>query len=69
VIIYGQEWCYQASADFYQLGYVDRNHWSSPYLIGRLVSAAGEAASMQTVCETEISAIIEQYPIYSRQDP
>jgi len=69
VIIYGEDWCYQASADFYQLGYVDRDHWSSPYLMGRLVSTAGEAAGTQTICDAEIAAIIQEHPIFSRHDP
>jgi hypothetical protein len=69
VIIYGQTWCFRAGADFYQLGYVDREHWSSPYLIGRLVGAAGEAAVGQSVCDAEIDAVIQQDPVLSRQDP
>jgi hypothetical protein len=69
VIIYGEDWCYRASADFYQLGYVDRDHWSSPYLMGRLVSTAGEAAGTQTICDAEIAAIIQEHPIFSRLDP
>lgn len=59
VIIYGQTWCYRAGPRFYQLGYVDRDHWSSPYLNGRLVSAAGEADGAPPVCEAEIAAILE----------
>jgi hypothetical protein len=69
VIIYGQDWCYRAGADSYQLGYVDRDHWSSPYLIGHVASAAGDTTGSLAICDAEIAAIVEQYPLYSQQDP
>lgn len=34
VIIYGEDWCYDGSVDYYRLGYLYREHWSSPNLIG-----------------------------------
>lgn len=59
VIIYGQDWCYLAGPDSYQLGFIDREHWSSPDLIGRLVSSAGTPAGTGSICAAEIAALEE----------
>jgi hypothetical protein len=56
VIIDGQDWCYASSGDGYQLGYVDRDHWSSPILVGRLASARGPAPA-EPLCAAEIAAL------------
>lgn len=42
VIIYGQDWCYDGGGDYYRLGYVDREHWSDPRLIGRIYRKKGD---------------------------
>jgi hypothetical protein len=57
VIINGQDWCYQAGDDYYQLGYVERDHWSSPILLGHLHAAQGEPATLQPLCAAEITAL------------
>jgi hypothetical protein len=63
-IMYGQDWCYLAGEDYYQLGYVDREHWSSPELIRRLYKSSGEAPETEAICAEEISALIQQESIY-----
>lgn len=62
VILYGQEWCYQGATDSYQLGFVDREHWSSPELFATVYKTQGAPADSSDLCEPEISVIKERYP-------
>ena len=43
-------------------GYVDREHWSDPRLIGRIHSSIGNSAASQPMCANEIDRLIDQYP-------
>jgi hypothetical protein len=61
-IIYGQNWCYDSDADYYRLGYVYREHWSAPYLIGTLHKAAGDVPDIQPLCREAVTKIQEQHP-------
>jgi hypothetical protein len=62
VILYGQEWCYQGATDSYQLGFVDREHWSSPELFATVYKTQGAPADSGDLCESEISVMKERYP-------
>jgi hypothetical protein len=64
VIIHGQDWCYQAGDSYYQLGYVNREHWSDPRLVGLLYSAEGIAPAGAELCGAEIAALQQRYPGY-----
>ena len=64
VIIHGQDWCYQAGDNYYQLGYVYRAHWSDPRLVGLLVSAQGAGPARAELCAAEIALIQQRYPGY-----
>ena len=59
VIIYGQDWCYDGGNDYYRLGYVDREHWSSPYLFGQTFRTWGEVPDLPAICEQEAITLIE----------
>lgn len=59
-IIYGQDWCYQAGEDYFQLGYVYREHWSSPELIRRTYKTAGKPPDPRGICAEEIEALIRR---------
>lgn len=61
VIIFGQSWCYDSGDDYYRLGYVDREHWSDPRLIGRIARATGNAPPDSRLCEQQIGALLERY--------
>ncbi len=65
VIIYGQAWCYESGDDYYRLGYVDREHWSDPRLIGRIYKAEGQSAQQSLMCEAEIATLQEADPFIS----
>lgn len=65
VIMHGQDWCYQSGAGYYRLGYVSRDHWSSPYLSVRVYQTAGAAPDHPALCEAETDAIIARESIFS----
>jgi len=62
MIIYGQDWCYESGEDYYRLGYIDRDHWSDPRLIGRLYSGAGEAPGSGQICLEQFATIKSKNP-------
>jgi hypothetical protein len=62
MIIYGQDWCYESSEDYYRLGYIDREHWSGPRLIGSLYSGAGEAPGSRQICLEQFATIKSKNP-------
>jgi hypothetical protein len=55
VIIYGQDWCYDGGDDYYRLGYVYREHWSDPRLIGRIYRTKGDVPDLHGMCEEEVT--------------
>ena len=67
VIIYGQDWCYDAGDDTYRLGYVYREHWSAPGLTGRIFSSEGEAPGLHPICDEEIAALRKRHPWMERR--
>jgi hypothetical protein len=68
VIIFGQGWCYDTDGASYRLGYVDRDHWSAPRLIGRVHKSAANSTESKPICANEIDRLINQYPdFFERQ--
>lgn len=61
-IIYGEEWCYDGGAGYYRLGYVDREHWSSPVVTGRVFKAVGSLPDLPGICAAEIAALHQRDP-------
>lgn len=59
LIINGQGWCYDGGADGYQLGYVDRDHWSSPTLSAHVYATAGATAALPPLCAAELAALAQ----------
>jgi hypothetical protein len=64
LIIYGQDWCYYGGKDYYRLGYVDRQHWSDPRLIGQIYITKGELPDLPPICRAEVTTIQNRYPDY-----
>jgi hypothetical protein len=64
VIIYGQEWCYDAGQDYYRIGYIYRQHWSDPRLIGKIHKTGGELPELPPMCEVEFVALQQSHPDY-----
>jgi hypothetical protein len=68
MIINGQDWCYEGGDDHYRLGYVDREHWSSPYLVRQVHKTAGEYLETGNFCEEGITRLIEIDPMLTVSD-
>ncbi len=66
MIIFGQDWCYVSDGTQYQFGYVFRDHWSSPNLVGHVSSATNSAedTGLTPLCEAEIAALHARDPGY-----
>ena len=62
VIIYGEKWCYEGGDDYYRLGYIYREHWSSPNLIGKTHKSQGDILDIQPLCKNEAAALMVLYP-------
>jgi hypothetical protein len=62
VIIFGQDWCYDGGEDYYRLGYVDREHWSAPHIIGQVYKSGGDVPDLPRVCEAEAAVLMKRYP-------
>ena len=62
IIIYGQNWCYDGGADYYRLGYVDREHWSSRHLTGQVFRTWGSVPDLPAICQQEATELIESRP-------
>lgn len=64
VLMNGVGWCYDAGEGYYRLGAIDREHWSSPILFGRLYGAAGEAPQSVPLCAQELVTLLRSLPEY-----
>lgn len=64
VIIYRQNWCYDGGDDYYRLGYVNRDHWSSPLLSGTIVDTQGQLPDLPRLCTQEVEELIAHWPNY-----
>ncbi len=51
-IIPGQDWCYQGGPDFYRLGFVYREYFSTPASV-RVYASAGQPPETDWPCKTE----------------
>ena len=64
MIIYGQDWCYESGDSYYRLGYIDREHWSDPRMIGHIYKTVGEVPDAQPMCKAEFNALQDHFPDY-----
>lgn len=66
MIIYGQDWCYHSGDNFYQLGYVSKEHWSSPILEGVVYTSQGNPVGEFALCEEQIADLKRSKPNFYR---
>jgi hypothetical protein len=64
VVLHGQDWCYQSDGDYYRLGAVNREHWSSPELYTTVYQAVGGTAKAGDLCQAAIAELRATYPGY-----
>jgi hypothetical protein len=61
VIINGQDWCYDGGDAYYRLGYVYREHWSSPLFTGQTYRTNGQVPDLASICDKEITALRKRF--------
>jgi hypothetical protein len=66
VIIYGQDWCYHSGDNFYQLGYVSKEHWYSPILEVVTYKSQGEPVGEFSLCADQIANLKRSKPNFYR---
>jgi hypothetical protein len=59
-----QNWCYEAGVDYYRLGAVYREHWSSPYREVRVYASAGDVPDGTWECDEKLAEAIAQSGFY-----
>ncbi|PWB77042.1 MAG: hypothetical protein C3F07_02675 [Anaerolineales bacterium] len=65
MIMPGQGWCYQGGSNYYRLGAVYREHWSSPYLEVRVYASAGNVPQGNWECDEKLAEVMSQNSFYS----
>lgn len=60
MIMPGQGWCYQGGSNYYRLGTVYREHWSSPYLNIRVYASAGNMPEGAWECDARLAEAMVQ---------
>jgi hypothetical protein len=68
VILYQQDWCYDAGENYFRLAFVDREHWSSPELFPHIYIEQGAVPPQPLPCQAEIQAIFDSQPDYYRKN-
>lgn len=59
VIIPGQDWCYDGTAEYYRLGYITRQHWSDPNVYEQLYASSAGAPEEPGVCHWQLRNLID----------
>jgi WD40 repeat protein len=64
MIMPGQGWCYQGGSNYYRLGAVYREHWSSPYREVRVYASGGNIPEETWECDEKLADAIAQSNFY-----
>jgi hypothetical protein len=59
-----QGWCYQGGSNYYRLGAVYREHWSSPYLEVRVYASGGNIPEGTWECDERLAEVMSQSSIF-----
>jgi hypothetical protein len=55
MIVRGEEWCYDAGPDYYRLGTLYREHWSSPEMTVRVYASTGNVPDGSWSCDERLA--------------
>jgi hypothetical protein len=55
MIVRGEGWCYDAGPDYYRLGTLYREHWSSPEMTVRVYASAGNVPEGSWSCDERLA--------------
>ena len=69
MIFQDQGWCYEGGSDFYRLGAIYREHWSSPILSVRLYASAGNPLETSWVCDEKLAEMRSQFDMVFNNPP
>lgn len=69
MIFQDQGWCYEGGSDFYRLGAIYREHWSSPILSVRLYASAGNPLATSWVCDKKLAELRSQFDMVFNNPP
>ncbi|MGB7095218.1 MAG: hypothetical protein WBD62_11295 [Anaerolineales bacterium] len=69
MIFQDQGWCYEGGSDYYRLGAIYRDHWSSPILSVRLYASAGNPPETSWVCDEKLAKLRSQFDIVFNTPP
>jgi hypothetical protein len=58
MIVRGEEWCYQGDRDYYRLGAIYREHWSSPHLSVRVYASGGNVPDQPWSCDERLAELM-----------
>jgi MFS family permease len=61
MILPDQEWCYQGGTDYFQLGALYREYWSTPFLVVQVYASAGDVPETSWECDRQLAEIGPQY--------
>jgi hypothetical protein len=57
MIFQDQGWCYEGGPDYYRLGAVYREHWSSPIVTVRVYASAGSVPETSWICDEKLAEV------------
>ena len=69
MIVPGQNWCYQGGPNYYRLGLVYREHWSSPYFSVRVYASAGDIPDKGWECDERLAEVKAKYQTGFNEPP
>ena len=69
MILPGQYWCYQGGSNYYRLGLVYRQHWSSPYFSVRVYASAGNVPDGGWECDERLAEAKAEYQAGFNEPP
>lgn len=61
MILPEQAWCYEGNPDYFRLGALYREHWSTPFLIVQVYASAGDVPETSWECDEQLAEIGPQY--------
>lgn len=69
MILPDQKWCYEGGPDYFRLGAVYREHWSTPFLEMRVYASAGDPPATLWDCDEQLAELKPKYDLAYQPAP
>jgi len=69
MIIPRQDWCYEGGSNYYRLGAIYRDHWSSPHLSVRVYASAGSPPETPGACAEKLADLLAHNELQLKTAP